>query len=335
MEQSQTPPPAEDDNRPAEANPNDEGVSLESDVIDATSNKSLPGVNKPVNSNDNKPKGVKSLLRQFNIYLLFLGLIFVVAGVVLVVAYFQTKKSATTSTLKTQTLTQATLDQVANSDSTLGDNQTVLSVLSSAVFAGKVLVRQDLEVAGSLQIGGTVGLTNLTVAGTTQLGQAQISKDASIGGNIAVQGSSSIGQNLQVKGSGSFSGPVTAPQITTTNFQLNGDLTITHHIVIGGGTPGRTNGPALGSGGSSSVSGSDTAGTISINVGSSPGAGCFTTINFTRKYQDTPRVLITPVGPAAGKIDYYVSRTSSNFSVCTATAAPIGSSFSFDYFVVD
>lgn len=282
-----------------------------------------------------KSGGIKALLRRFNIYLLFFVFILVIAGIIVGIAYFQSKKAATTSTLKTQNLTQSTLEQVANSDATVGSSQEVLNVQSSAVFAGKVLVREDLEVAGSLQIGGTVALTNLAVSGSTQLGQTSISKDLSVTGDTAIQGSLSLSKSLQVNGGGTFSGAISAPQVTTTNLQLNGDLVLTHHISAGGGTPSRSNGSALGSGGSSSVSGSDTAGTVSINTGSSPAAGCFATISFTSKYNATPHVLLTPVGSNAGGLAYYVTRTTSDFSICDATAPPAGSSFSFDYFVVD
>ena len=176
------------------------------------------------------------------------------------IAYFQSKSASSTSTIKTQNLTQSTLQQVADSDANVGSSQQVLNVLSSAVFAGKVLVRQDLEVAGSLKIGGTVGLTNLTVSGTLQADGLQLSKDLSVAGNSAVQGSESVGKSLQVNGSGTFSGAVSAPQITAGSLQINSDLTLTHHLILGGTSPKLANGPALGSGGSSSISGSDSAG---------------------------------------------------------------------------
>jgi hypothetical protein len=117
--------------------------------------------------------------------------------------------------------------------------------------------------------------------------------------------------------------------------QLNSDLTLTHHIVAGGGTPGRSPGSALGGGGSVTVGGSDTAGTVTINTGNAPASGCFVTVNFTQKYNSTPHVLITPVGSAAGGIAYYINRATSSFSICDATNPPSGSSFAFDYFVID
>lgn len=282
-----------------------------------------------------KKGGLKNTLRKFNLYLLLFIFILVVAGVIIAIAYFQSKKASTTSTIKTQQLTQQTLQQVANSDATVGNNQTILNVESSAVFAGRVLIRDGLEVAGDLQIGGTVVLHNITVNGTSQLGQVTVSQDLAVSGNSAIQGSETIGKSLQVTGGASFGGPITAPQITTSNLQLNADLVITRHISVGGGTPARSQGPALGSGGSATVSGSDTAGTATINTGTGAAAGCFITITFTSKYNQTPRVLLTPVGSAGGSIAYYVERSTSSFSICDSTTPPAGASFAFDYFVVD
>jgi cytoskeletal protein CcmA (bactofilin family) len=208
-------------------------------------------------------------------------------------------------------------------------------VQSSAVFAGQVLIRENLQVAGNLQVGGTLALNNITVSGTGQFGQASVSRNLAVTGDTAIQGAETIGKSLQVSGNGTFSGPLSAPQITTSSLQLTGDLVLTHHIIVGGSTPGRSNGPALGGGGSSSVSGSDTAGSISINTGSSPAAGCFVTINFSSAFSSTPHVLVTPIGSAAAGLAYYVNRSTTSFSVCTGTAAPASSSFGFDYFVLD
>lgn len=279
--------------------------------------------------------GLKDKLRRFNLYFVLFLFILVIAGVIAAVAYFQSKAATTTSVLKAQTLTQQTLQQVANSDATIGNTQQVLNVESSAVFAGKVLIRDGLEIAGNLQIGGTVALSNITVSGPAAFGQVQINKNLAVAGNSALQGAVSIAKSLQVNGNGSFSGPVSAPQITTSGLQLNADLILTHHITTGGGTPNRSNGPALGTGGTASISGSDTGGTVSINTGSNTTAGCFTTISFTAKYNATPHVLLTPVGSSGGGLSYYVNRDTGSFSICVSSPAPSGSSFGFDYFVVD
>lgn len=338
MDATKTPPPEtpEDDEDSLDA-PETDVVSTserptDPNTIDATSSSPLSGT---IQAASATKLGFKDKLRRFNLYLIIFLFIMVLAGAICAIAYFQSKQASTTSTLKTQALTQQTLQQVANSDATIGNAQQVLNVESSAVFAGKVLIRDGLEVAGALRIGGTVAVNDITVSGSASLGQVQVSKNFAVAGDSALQGSVTVAKSLQVNGSGTFSGPVSAPQITTSNFQLNGDLVLTHHITTGGGTPGRNNGPALGSGGSATVGGSDTGGTVTINTGSAPVAGCFITVTFTSKYSATPHILLTPVGSAGGVLDYYVNRDSGSFSICDATPPPAGSSFGFDYFVVD
>jgi cytoskeletal protein CcmA (bactofilin family) len=335
MAENETPPEAPQDDvdaletpEPAEGN----STSESSSVTDARSTGSAGPSPKPPEAPP-KAGGLKQRLRKFNIYLLMFVLILVVAGGIITIAYFQSKKATSSSTIKTQTLTNDLLNQLATSDATVGSNQQVLKVESSAIFAGKVLVRGGLDVAGNLQIGGTVSLANIAVSGTAQFAKAQVNDNLSVAGDTAVQGGATIAKSLQVSGGGSFGGPLTAPQITTSSLQLNGDLILTHHITAGGPTPGRTNGTALGSGGTAAVSGSDTGGTVTINTGTGAGAGCFVTINFTQRYNSVPRILITPVGSAAGSLAYYVNRSSTSFSLCDATPPPTGASFGFDYFV--
>lgn len=292
-----------------------------------------PESGKPAKSGT--PGGLRERLRKHvNIYFLLFVFVLVLGGAIILIAYLQNRHAATDK-LKTQSLSQSTLDQLANGDVSVGDNQSVLKVQSSAVFAGQVLIRQSLEVAGNLRIGGTLALNNITVGGSSQLGQATVNKDLAVAGNTALQGTATVAKSLQVGGGGTFNGPLSAPQITTSTLQLNGDLVLTHHITIGGSQPSRSGGSALGSGGSASVSGSDTAGSININTGGGPPAGCFITVNFTSRYSSTPHVLVTPIDSAAGGLSYYVTRSSSNFSICVSSPPPAGASFGFDYFVVN
>src|SRR5690606_19660637 len=103
--------------------------------------------------------------------------------------------------------------------------------------------------------------------------------------NTAVQGSTTL-RDLSVSGSSTFSGAMTASQLTVSNLIIsgNGTLQVPNHINFTGPTPGRTIGTALGSGGSLSISGSDTSGTININTGSGTSAGCFARINFQKSF---------------------------------------------------
>lgn len=282
-----------------------------------------------------KKKPFRQLRQRLNIYLLLLGSVLLIAVAIILIAYLQSRKPSTTSSLKTQDLSQATLQQLANSDASVGSSQYVLNVKSSAIFAGQVIVKQNLQVAGNLQVGGTAAFNNISAAGTGQFSQATINNNLTVGGNSSVQGSATIAKSLQVSGGGTFGGALSAPQITTANLQLSGDLVLAHHITTSGPVPSRAGGPALGGGGSASVSGTDTAGSVSINTGSSPPAGCFVTISFGTHYDTTPHILVTPIGSSAGGLAYYVSRSTTNFSICDATAPPAGSSFGFDYFVIN
>ncbi|HET7320242.1 MAG TPA: hypothetical protein VFI84_01490 [Candidatus Saccharimonadales bacterium] len=279
--------------------------------------------------------GIKHLGERFNVYLIIFVFVLVLAAGLAVVAYLNSKKSSNTANISTQTLDQKALEQLANTDTTVGSSSQVLKVQSNAIFAGKVLVRDTLEVAGGLQIGGSLSLAGVTVSGSSSFGQVQVTKNLAVLGDSALQGQVTIQKGLSVNGNGVFNGSLSATQITTSALQLNGELTLTHHITAGGATPSRSNGSALGSGGTASVSGSDTSGSISINTGGSPSAGCFITVTFASKYNATPHVLITPVGSAAGSIAYYVNRSTSNFSICAADTPPANANFGYDYFILD
>jgi cytoskeletal protein CcmA (bactofilin family) len=280
-----------------------------------------------------KKTPLKRLLARLNIYLLLFVLLFLVAVVVVVVAYVANRNSNKTD-VQTQTLSADTLKQLAQSDVTVGQPKQTLNVQGNAVFSGKVLIRDSLEVAGPIRVGGSLSLPGITVSGNSIFDQVQISKGLSVTGDTALQGQLSVQKNISVGGGGTFGGNVSAPQLTVNTLQLNGNLNLTHHITAGGVTPGRSNGAALGSGGSASVSGSDTAGSININTGSGASGGCLVTITFAQRYNSTPHVLVSPVGSGAAASQYYVDRTTSSFSVCAITP-PSNASFGFDYFVLD
>lgn len=272
--------------------------------------------------------------KKINIYLLLFLLLLTLAGGIILVTYMASKKQEK-STIKTQSLSSDTLKQLATSDVTVGQPKQILSVQSNAVFAGKVLIRDSLEVAGPIQVGGSLSVPGITVSGNSIFEQLQINKNLSVQGDAAIQGQLAVQKGLSVAGGGTFGGSLTAPALTVNTLQLNGNLTLTRHIVIGGTTPDRDNGTALGSGGTAALSGSDTAGSININTGSSPVAGCFVTVNFTQKYNSTPNVIATPIGSSAGLVGYYVNRSTSSFSVCAANNPPANASFGFDYFIVE
>lgn len=308
--------------------------SLESDTGAAPPATETPESETPAPVPPKRMGKIRALLGRVNIFLMLFVFVIVLAGVVVSVVFI-TNRNTNKSNVKTQSLTEDTLKQLANSDVTVGQPKQVLNVQSNAVFAGKVLINDSLEVAGGLRVGSNLTLPGITVSGNSTFDQVQISKSLSVAGDTAFQGSISTQKSLSVAGGGSFGGTLTAPQITANSLLLNGDLTLTHHITIGGVTPSRSNGGALGSGGTSSVSGSDSAGSININTGAGAGAGCFITVNFAQRFNATPHVLLTPVGSSAAGLAYYVNRSTTSFSVCTTSTPPSGASFGFDYFILD
>jgi cytoskeletal protein CcmA (bactofilin family) len=277
---------------------------------------------------------VRGLVVHLNIYLLLFVLILVVAGVIVYVGIQRNKKELQEPTLTTQELTTEALKEINQSETKVGDPKQTLTIESNAIFSGKVLVRDSLDVAGTIKVGGALNLPGITVSGSSNFDQIQANRLA-VAGDASVQGTLSVQKNLTVAGGATFGGPISAPQLSVQSLQISNDLSITRHIDAGGPTPGKSDGSALGAGGTASVSGTDTAGTVTINTGGAPSAGCFVTINFATKFGSTPHVVLTPVGSAAAGLNWYINRTTTNFSICTTNPAPVGQNFAFDYIALD
>jgi hypothetical protein len=287
------------------------------------------GVGEP-QKGDGKGSSVKS---TFNIY--FIVFIVVVLAAVGIIFYaISTANKAKPTTTKTQSLTSAEIAQLKGNTTIVGDNKTTLDVQSNAVFESQVLVRSDLSTAGSLKVGTTASVKDLVVSGTSTLDNVNISGTASFSGDLTLQGALSIVKGLNVSGAGSF-GSLNVGNLSVNSLQLTGDFNISRHLTTSGNSVSRSPGTALGGGGTVSVSGNDTAGTLTINTGNTPPSGLFATIKFSRPFPSTPRVLITPIGSAAALVKYYVNRDNTGFSIGCTSAPPAGSSFAFDYFVVN
>jgi cytoskeletal protein CcmA (bactofilin family) len=274
--------------------------------------------------------------RLFNVYLLLFILLFIIAIVASVVLYLKANEQAnSTNSSSSQSLSQSELNQLANGDVTVGGPKSTLNVQSNAVFAGSVLIHSNLQIAGTLQVGSDAANDGLRVTGNSIFDDVQIDKSLALNGNGSILGQLNIQGNLSVSGTASFSGAVSVSQLTVGSLDLTGSLNLTHHINAGGSTPSRSYGLALGNGGSASVSGSDTAGSVSINTGSSPIAGCFLTITFSTPFNTTPHIVVTPVDSSGGGMQYYINRSTTNFSICSASTPPASASFGFDYIAFD
>jgi cytoskeletal protein CcmA (bactofilin family) len=322
---------------PTQSAPQDalERTNEELDEAAKTEALSSPDGTSPDGTPPKKINPLKKFFKRFNVYLLLFVLIMVIAAAVSVVSYLNSKKTPKTPTIATQQLTTDALKQLANSDATVGDSGQTLTVQGNAIFSGQVLVRSDLNVAGTIKLGGTLSVPALTVSGPSNLATVQ-ANSLQVATGSTFQGTVTIQHDLNVGGTTAFSGPVTAGQITVTKLILSGNaiLQVPNHVAFSGPSPARSiNGSALGAGGSASVNGSDTAGTANINTGSGTAAGCFITMTFAKPYTSTPHVIVTPINAGAGQTQYYVTRNTTSFSICTNNAAPTGQAFAFDYFV--
>jgi hypothetical protein len=273
----------------------------------------------------------KRLRSQINIFLAIFVMLILIAGVAVYVMVKPTKTDTTTPVGK---LSNQQLAALKGSTTLVGDAKQTLDIQSNTILEGQVLVRSDLNVAGAIKVGSGISLPTLTVTGSGNFGQLGTSGNLSVGGDTNLQGQLTVSKNLNVTGAANF-GSLSVASLNVTSLQVKSDFTFSRHIVTGGGVPDRSVGTAVGIGGTATVSGSDTAGTATINTGSSPPAGLFITINFVQHFGATPHVVITPVGSTAAGLQYYVNRDSTSFSIGTINTPPAQSSFSFDYIVID
>lgn len=283
---------------------------------------------------EKKVSPIKKLFRKINLYFLIFMLLVVIAGAITAVNYLNSQKTPPEPTIATQGLTESALKQLANTDATVGNTSQTLTIQGNTIIAGQTLMRGNLNVAGNIQSGGSIQGPSLTISGQSNLGETQIN-NLQVATNAAVQGNTTL-RDLNVAGTSSFSGAMTASQLTVSRLILSGNavLQIPNHLSFTGPTPNRTtNGGVLGNGGTSSLSGSDTAGTVNITTGNNPAAGCFVRVTFNQNFTTQPRVMISPIGAAAGRTEYYVDRDTTGFSICASSPAPANQAFAFDYFI--
>lgn len=274
------------------------------------------------------------IARKINIYFLIFLVLLIIAGVIAAVTYFNSHKPAEQPDVASQTLTTDALKQLANTDATVGGTSQTLTIQGNAIIAGQTLTRGNLNIAGNVQSGGDATFPSITVAGSVNLGSTQAS-DLQVAGDVSLQGASTL-RDLNVSGTSTFGGAMTASQITVTRLILSGNATleVPNHVSFTGTAPSRTtNSAVLGSGGTLSLSGSDTTGTININTGTGTSAGCFAQMTFRQPYTKRPNVIVSPVGASAAQLQYYVDRNTTGFSLCTTNTPPTNRSFSFDYFI--
>lgn len=284
-----------------------------------------------------KPAGFKAVLKKVNIYLMGFLLVVAIVAFTGAVSFLNSNKQPKAPSVASQELTTEQLKQLANSDATVGAAAQTLTIQGNAIVSGQMLVRSSLDVAGGIKLGGELVVKDVTSSGKANLTTTQ-TNELQVAQTTILQGTTTTG-DLNVGGTAAFGGPVTAGQLTVSRLIIagNGTLQIPNHLSFTGPSPARSilDAGTMGAGGSVNVSGSDTTGTININTGSGPVAGCFAKINFALPFTNNPHIILSPFGAAAGKLNWYITKSKTGFSVCSHNAADPGEVFGFDYFITN
>jgi hypothetical protein len=257
-----------------------------------------------------------------------------------VVGYYYSQAHKVAPASPKTTIANLTPEEIAKLNevgTNLGGTGQTLNIGANTLLRGTVNVGSDLSVAGHISANGPTTLSQLNITG------AAVATSLAASSNVSVAGNTTLQQSLSVAGLATFTGGINvggsasvnalnAASIAVRNIAISGPLTIAH-LVTQGPAPTLVTGTAVGSGGTASISGNDTAGTLNFNTGSTPPAGVLATITFRAPFTAGVHVLLSPITAAAASTPVYVTRTSGGFQVHTAGTPPAGSSLSFDYFV--
>jgi cytoskeletal protein CcmA (bactofilin family) len=281
----------------------------------------------------------------------FIGLAVVIAilviNVVVVGFILKSKSSSKNSDANSQvTISPNVLNQLGVSSNPVGDSGVKLTVGPDAEFKGKLTVAGDTIIGGQLKLNGKITGTEASFtqleAGKTSLSQLDVNgatilhNDLAIAGKTQLQGAVTISQLLTVNNSVNISGNLAVGGILSANsfsahsLTSNSTLTINGHVLTGGLTPSISKGTGLGTNGTVGISGNDSAGTISFNVGVGATSGTIASLAFKTQYDRTPRVVITAVG--AADTFYLTFSNSSGFGVGVGSTLPPGG-YSINYIV--
>jgi cytoskeletal protein CcmA (bactofilin family) len=281
----------------------------------------------------------------------FVGLAVVVVILLInagIFVFFLTRQSGpdnTNTQRETVTISSDTLEKLGVNREPVGSLGTQLVVGPDARFNGKVTVGNDVNITGQLRLNNKLSTAEASLnklqAGATSLDQLNVNGDATISnltlrnnlvvaGTSQLQGAVTVNNNLTVAGNLTVGGALFAGTFQANSLTSGSTLTVGGHIITKGSVPSVSAGPGAGSNGTVSISGTDAAGTIAVNVGAGAGGGVLVNLTFRDQYTNTPHVVITPIGRSAGSA--YVNRSASGFSIVVGALSSGG--YAFDYVVV-
>lgn len=298
----------------------DESSSLE---VAEESTAQLGQVVAPAPRPPKQQKSIRSLFSKKN--LLLFGIVVIVLGLLIAGILVVLKKPApppanSTYIINTQSLDNGTLNELTSQAD--GNIKQQLTISPETIF------KSDVTVQGSVKIN-----KDLTVNGSTNLqGPTTLNDSLTVARSLTVNGNTAFASNLSVNGQISAAS-LTVGSLTISSINLSNNLVFAGHLVPNGTAPAARVSVAA-SGGSVTINGNDTAGTVAITVGSgglTPGEMAI--ITFKTAFNTTPKVQLTPINDSGSNLRYYATRSASFFTVNTSTAPTTGTTYVFDYFV--
>lgn len=272
------------------------------EVVDENASKQLP--------TDTAPRKYVRLRSKRNVVI---GIVAVLIVILLVVAggfalrKKQNAKPQTTYVINTQSLDNGTLNKLT---AETGSGKQQLTITPDTLFQNNVTINKDLVVKGQTFLQSPVTITK----------ELTIGSNVGVGGNLSVTGQISAG-NLNVG------------SVTITSLHLSGDLEFNGHLMPTGTVPTIKISTA-GGGGSATIEGNDTVGTITITTGSNPATtGEMAIITFRSRFAGNAKVHLTPASNPASKLDYFVTSTPGFFTIETSSLPTTSSTYSFYYLV--
>jgi len=301
-------------------------------------NSTLPPTPDPETPQAPKKSSFSSLTKRANsvagVIIMLVVILLAGAGVGYLVATSHPKAN-TTTTPQVSTLTPDQISKLTDVGTSLGNTNQVLTIGANSLFKSNLSVNGDTTVGGKFSANGTVTLGQLNITGATAATALTVGGDLLVNGAETVQKSLTVFNLLAVNGGLNVSGTASvnalnASSISTRNISISGPLTI-GHLVTQGPAPAISGG-SVGGGGTVSISGNDTAGTVNINTGSGPTTGVLASITFRASFSSTPHISLTPITSDAAGAAYYVTRAASGFAI--HINSPVGgATYGFDYIV--
>ncbi len=266
----------------------------------------------------------------------FVGAIITAAIILGGYTYFTKSNPKPPTVLKPSQLDAADLAKLKTffEGNNAGTPAEILNISSSSFFRNRVAIGNDLKVTGSLDIDGPTTFGELRVDKTANFGITNIRGQLTVTAPTTINASTTVGGNLSVSGTGSFGGSLSAGSIQVSNLTVTGSLNIPGHLSATGAAPTASTGSEAGPGSGASVTGTDTAGTVTITTGTNPAIGLLVNVTFRAPYSKVPHVLITPIGAGAGRLEAYVQKTTTGFTIGVNVDPANATAYSFDYWVV-